>query len=119
MAKDTPVDYETIAKRLRSRRAWLGLKQEVVAQKLGTDPSYVSRLESGKCSISLAMLYAFAEVYKCSVADFLLPTGMSTDNYLIGQIDSMASKATRQQRKQILRHIEAVMGEYDTDQSDG
>lgn len=104
-------DYETIRKRLRSRRAWLGMRQEDVAEKLGTSPQYVSRLETGHCPISLVVLYKFALAYKCSICDFLTATDNNSDEYLMNEITSRIAKCTPLERRRILKLIDLVMAD--------
>lgn len=104
-------DFETIRKRLRSRRAWLGLRQDDVADKMGTSPQYISRLETGDGPISLTVLYKFAMAYECSVCDFLTATDNNSDNYLMNEINSRVAKCNSQERRRILKLIDLVMAD--------
>ncbi len=46
---------------IKDTRKEVGLTQEALAKKLGTQKSYISRLESGKCDIQLSTLYRIFE----------------------------------------------------------
>lgn len=60
-----------LAEKLKTSRISMGLKQSVVASKLGISPSIVSSYETGERTPSVKVLLQFADLYRCSV-DYLL-----------------------------------------------
>ena len=66
-------EYE-IVRQLLAARTKAGLTQEVVAERMGTTKSAISRLESaGKHAPSLATLKKYAEVVGCKLQVRLVP----------------------------------------------
>lgn len=46
-----------LAERLKEERLKAGLTQEQLAEKIGTNKSYISRIENGKCDVRLPTLH--------------------------------------------------------------
>ena len=67
-------DQGALAQRLREAREYLGLSQELVAEKLGIPRPAVSAIETGKRKVSGLELKQLAHLYQRSV-DYLLGTG--------------------------------------------
>ncbi len=51
----------SISEMIKQARKDAGMTQEVLATKLGTKKSYISRLENGKCDVQLSTLYRIFE----------------------------------------------------------
>jgi len=61
------MNYEKMAANMRARRAFAGLKQGELAEKLGVSQNTVSKWEHGRHAPSVPQLVAMAEIYKCSL----------------------------------------------------
>ena len=71
--EDLAVEY-AVANEMLAARARAGLTQEVVASRMGTTKSTVSRLESaGKHAPSLTSLKKYAEAVGCDIEIRLVP----------------------------------------------
>ncbi len=64
--------YEFIISKLRQARKEAGLKQQVVADKIGKYESYLSKIENGDRRIDILELVELAEIYKKPL-DFFVP----------------------------------------------
>ena len=62
---------QEVAKQLREARRSQGMTQEALAELVGTKKSNISRMESGKIALNLERLQQVADIYGCTVAEFL------------------------------------------------
>jgi len=69
--KKSPVD---IGKRIAATRAQRGLSQGLVARRAGTDPSYLSRIETGKVHPTVRTALRIAAALRISLDDLLGPS---------------------------------------------
>lgn len=60
-----------VGRRIRARRVFRGLSQGQVGLRTGLNPSYVSRLESGKVNPTMRTLTAIAEALGLQVSDLI------------------------------------------------
>lgn len=65
---DSLADRLQLGERLREQREWLGLSQELVAEKMDIPRSSVSELERGNRSVTAIELKRFATLYGCTVS---------------------------------------------------
>jgi transcriptional regulator with XRE-family HTH domain len=64
-------EMETLGQRLRSAREYLGLSQELVAERLGIPRASVSAIENGKRKVSSLEVNRLAKLYKVPVTQIL------------------------------------------------
>ena len=55
----------------RKRRKELGISQEELAMRIGTDQGYVSLLETGQMNTTLDMIERICEALECEVGDLV------------------------------------------------
>ena len=60
-AYEEKASYFVISQMLREARKEANITQEELAAKIGTQKSYISRLENGKCDIQLSTLFKIFE----------------------------------------------------------
>jgi transcriptional regulator with XRE-family HTH domain len=63
--------YQRMLRALRAARETKGLTQVQVAKRLKRPQSFVSNCESGERRVDLIEAWEFAQLYECSVLDFL------------------------------------------------
>lgn len=63
--------YEQVIKKLKKARKESGLKQQIVAEKLGRYQSYLSKVENGDRRIDIIELLELANVYGKDINWFL------------------------------------------------
>jgi len=63
--------YQRMLRQLRHARKDSSLTQVQVARKLKRPQSFVSNCESGERRVDLIEAWEFAQLYRCSVLDFL------------------------------------------------
>lgn len=80
MKKKSPViksiyspQYEYLISRLRKARVESGLKQQVIADKIGRYQSYLSKIEHGDRRIDVLELLELARLYKKDLSYFVPP----------------------------------------------
>jgi transcriptional regulator with XRE-family HTH domain len=66
--------YQRMLRALQKARQDAGLTQVQVAKKLKRPQSFVSNCESGERRVDLIEAWEFAQLYECSVLDFLPKT---------------------------------------------
>ena len=66
------IDYKAIGKRIKLARIKAEVTQERLAELLGVDPSYISRLENGTKNINLIRLMEIADILTPSSLDTLV-----------------------------------------------
>lgn len=66
--------YQRMLRALRKARTDAGLTQVEVARKLKRPQSFVSNCESGERRVDLIEAWEFAQLYGCSVLEFLPKT---------------------------------------------
>jgi transcriptional regulator with XRE-family HTH domain len=64
-------EYEKIVSKLKNTRKELGLKQDIVAEKIGKYQSYVSKIENGERRLDIIELIQLAKLYNKSVDYFI------------------------------------------------
>ncbi|TWB15621.1 DNA-binding XRE family transcriptional regulator [Nitrospirillum bahiense] len=81
--------------RIREVRQALGISQEVLGERLGTDGSQIHKLENGKLRLTLDWMVKIAEALGCDLAD-LLPVMPNTKAH---------ARADLLRRIDLLRHL--------------
>ena len=69
----TEIIIMVVVRNLRQRRKKAGLTQKMVACLLGLESATICRMEKGHNAVSLKRLQQFADLYGCTVIDFLQP----------------------------------------------
>lgn len=59
---------DILGKRIRARRAQLGMSQEGLAHEAGLDRSYIGRIERGEHNLTFVSLVKIARAMGCDVA---------------------------------------------------
>lgn len=62
-----------IGRRISARRIQRGLSQGTVSRRAGMDPSYLSRIETGRISPTLRTAMKIAEALGCTLDDLVAP----------------------------------------------
>ena len=97
-------DIQALARRLRESREYLGLSQEVVAERLGVPRASVSAMEAGKRKVSSMELRDLARLYRTSIEQLI---GEETDqDPVVGALYRTARNLTQEDREQVLRFAE-------------
>lgn len=105
-------EKETLAKRLREAREYLGLSQEYVAQQTGISRPAISEIEGGRRKVDSLELKRFSKLYERPI-EYLLGTvaeeesaiGVSVDP-LEGKLRAMTRGLTGEDREEIIRFVE-------------
>ena len=67
--------YRELLNRLKEARLAAGLKQTVVAKRLGQHQSFISKIESGERRLDPIELKQFAKIYKVTISWLLDESG--------------------------------------------
>jgi len=73
-----------------------------------TSSQYVSRIENNG-PISLNLLFTLAEIFSCTVCDFLAAGPDNSDEYLSHEIESKLLGCTPGQRKKVLKIMDILI----------
>ena len=63
--------YQKLGERIKSLRKQVGMKQEVLAQRLGLTRISVSNIEMGKQKVQLHVLIEIADAFNVSISDIV------------------------------------------------
>ena len=100
----TRIAAENIARKRKS----CGLTQQQVAERMSVEKESISRMESGKISLSLDRLQQFASIYGCSVSELLRESSQEAEEQAQVIVDLMSSLAP-EERDAVVRFVgEAV-----------
>ena len=104
------------SKELRRLRIEKNIKQKDLADKIGRDQRYISKLETGVIEPNLESLIKIANVFECSV-DYLLGRE-SEDGYIIighdspteqSEIERLYYQLDKYQQARVLGYIESLL----------
>src|SRR5215469_17122904 len=104
-------EKESLAKRLKEAREYLGLSQEYVAQQTGIARPAISEIEAAKRNVSSLELKRFSKLYERPVEYFLGAEeseegiGVASDPIEL-KLRSMTRDLRREDREEILRFAE-------------
>lgn len=71
--------YEYLVSRLQKARRESGLKQQVVADRIGRYQSYLSKIEHGDRRVDVLELLELARLYKKDIEYFIPPKKLSAE----------------------------------------
>jgi transcriptional regulator with XRE-family HTH domain len=91
---------------IREWRKFKKLTQAELAEKIGVDPTQISRIESGKRNYDRPTLEAIASVLGCPVG-FLLTVGPEEQD----ELQAVWSELSDRERRQLLRHAHVILQE--------
>lgn len=90
------LDFKEVGKRIQLRRTEMTMTQEQLAELVGTDQKYISRIEMGYHNIKLETIAAIAKYLQVSIdyliADYEDSTNESTLKVIMDEIRGMSAK---------------------------
>lgn len=102
-------EKESLAKRLREAREYLGLSQEYVSQETGISRSAISEIESGRRKVDSLELKRFSKLYGRPIEYLLGDTeeevGVGSDA-IEGKLRVMTRGLKAEDQEEILRFVE-------------
>jgi transcriptional regulator with XRE-family HTH domain len=107
-------EKETLAKRLREAREYLGLSQEYVAQQTGISRPAISEIEGGRRKVDSLELKRFSQLYGRPIEYLLGGSGEEESELAIGagvdpiegKLRAMTRGLKAEDREEILRFVE-------------
>jgi transcriptional regulator with XRE-family HTH domain len=107
-------EKETLAKRLREAREYLGLSQEYVAQQTGISRPAISEIEGGRRKVDSLELKRFSKLYGRPIEYLLGGSGEEESELAIGagadpiegKLRAMTRGLKAEDREEILRFVE-------------
>ncbi len=88
LVMEMSVDYAAIGMRIAKRRSQLGMKQNVLADKIGISNNYLSSIEHGKSNLSLEILIDICSILRIT-PDYLLLGNMYSKTVPQNIIDAL------------------------------
>ncbi|HKV49422.1 MAG TPA: helix-turn-helix transcriptional regulator [Candidatus Acidoferrales bacterium] len=105
-------EMETLAKRLRDAREFLGLSQEYVAQQMNVPRPAISKIESGRRKVDSLELIRLSKLYGLPVG-YLLGENQAEETAeaigadpLVGKLRLMTRGLKAEEREEILHFVE-------------
>lgn len=104
-----PTTKELLGARIRELRKGCQLSQEQLAEKVGVDSRYVSRIELGKCFPSLETLEVMSHALNAELRELFEFSHLVSTDAALANIDKIVSDIDDpEQRRLILRITQAV-----------
>ena len=100
------IDFFLVGKRIKEIRIEKGISQVKMADALGCDPCYVSKMERGAKRISISRIVAVAEALNVSVDTLLGRDGQTKEKEAFGDI---FKESTPYERRLILGTIRGLI----------
>ena len=99
-----------IGKRVAEARTQAGMKQEMLAEKLGISASALSRLETGRDMVSLQRLLDIANILNVGLQDLLrdLFVYSAEEESVSNELKMHISRMNLTEKKHILKYIELL-----------
>lgn len=104
-----PTTKELLGIRIRELRKGFGLSQEQLAELVDVDPRYISRIELGKSSPSLATLEAIARSMKIQIRDLFEFGHLAPANEEGDELNELLLSADAETRKLVVRITRGVI----------
>ncbi len=102
-------EMETLAKRLREAREYLGMSQEYVAQQMNVPRPSISKIESGRRKVDSLELIRLSKLYGRPIG-YLLGESQEQEatgaDPLVGKLRSMTRGLKAEDREEILHFVE-------------
>ncbi|MBQ7885592.1 MAG: helix-turn-helix transcriptional regulator [Clostridia bacterium] len=105
------LSMETIGRRLRAVREEKGYSREDIAQRLGISSNRLSRIETGKSSISLDVLVKLCSILQVSETKIILGTDVSPNlesNARFQKLAAECSEYTVEAMLQVCKRIAEI-----------
>ncbi len=83
-----------IGERIKEIRKKEGLTQAELAQKINVDPKYISRLETGSSTPSIAAMARISAALKTNLSEFFIIDSKEKRTFLIENINLKLNKAS-------------------------
>ena len=97
-----------VARNVAHQRKLAGMTQAQVAEKISVEKESVSRMESGRISLSLDRLQQLSELFGCAVIDFFKEQSSSAEEHAASIID-MIRPLSEEERVAIVHFIGDVV----------
>lgn len=103
------IDYKLIGERIRIERRKKGISQQVLAEKMDTSTTYLSRVERGVSKINLRRLGQVSEILEIPIERLLSGTVPEDERYLDKELYNILSRCTPAKQKLIYNIAEIVL----------
>ncbi len=98
-----------IGRKIKQYRKKTGFTQAELAEKINVDPKYISRLETGTSTPSIAIIARLGEVLNVEIFNFFIVESKEKKNHIIELINSMLTKATIKELNAILDIVSVIV----------
>ena len=99
------LNYRAIGERVTKFRKSAGLTQEKLAEAVGVGIQHISKVETGKSSLSLELLIGIANVLHTTPNDLLMDNVPAAKPHLLGEAESLLSDCSPSELFVMLRTL--------------
>ncbi len=99
---------QSIGRTIAHYRQQAGMTQAQVAEELGISNDAISRMERGGILPSVIRLMQFSELFACSTAELITPSGYHIDDYS-RRIAQLLVELDNAEREQLLQIVEKMV----------
>lgn len=104
----TSLNYRAIGERIRHCRKRANLTQEQLAEMANISPQHMSKIETGKCPLSLPCLVNLAVALNTTTDALLMDSVPEAKPHLLGEAESLLSDCSTTELFVILRTIDTL-----------
>lgn len=105
------VDYSLLGKRFAEIRKEKGITQEKLAEKTDLSNNYISNIENSRSIPSIETLTKLCDALDITPNDALLGTSLSSDNYMLGELQRKIADCTPKEKRLIDGFITLLISE--------
>ena len=96
------VDFNNLGIRIKYYRTKMDLKQNKLAEMMGVEPAYISRIEKGQSKMSLSTFVVLANALGVTANDLLCDNLVASENIYAEDLSRLLSDCTAKERKFII-----------------
>lgn len=102
------IDYKAIGLRVRQRRLENNLTQEVLAEKIGISPEYMSKIETGAVQVNLKRLAQLTLALSTPIEHFLVGSVIKAEDYKLNEISKVFDDLSPKERDVLYNIAEQI-----------
>lgn len=102
------IDYKAIGLRIRQRRLDNKLSQEVLSERIGISPEYLSKVETGSVQVNLKRLAQLSLVLSTPIEHFIAGSVIKGEDYKLAEFGKVIDDLTPNERNFLYRIAEEI-----------
>lgn len=102
------IDFKAIGRRVKQRRLDNKLSQEILAEKMGISPEFVSKIETGAVQVNLKRLAQLSLVLSTPIEHFISGSVIKGEDYKLAEFGDIIDDLTANERTFLYHMAEEI-----------